>query len=586
MRFKISKKGFTLIDVLVGIALMLIVFLGIFGAYQLGLKIVGLSRNKITATAIANQKIEMIRNLPYEDVGTNETGCHPCGVLEPATSTIFNNIGYTIETRIDYVVDSADGIADPDDECPNDYKRVEIKISWSGLFGGNVSLGSDVAPKNLAQECEEGGGILSVLVFDAYGATTSFPLIEIKDPTTDQVVSSYIPDDGHHYFSLSTSTYKVVVSKSGYSSERTFGVGENYNGKIVTTPEKPHPIILEGQLTEISFSIDRLSSFSVDTLSPWGTGDFSDSFSNESKISEMSDVVISSGEVNLATSSEGYLSSGYLISIEISPSSLIEWDELTFSDSEPAGTDLNYQIYFASSTDWYLIPDSVLAGNSTGLELSPVDLSGLATTTYSTLKIKGNLSSNSTSSTPVLYDWQMSWITSVATPIPNVTFLLQGEKIIGTDAAEQPVYKYSTTSTSNSSGHIDIPNLEWDSYTFSVTGTSLDLVGTDPSPQPIALAPDVLVNVELFLRAENSLLVIVQDLETLEPVFSATVRLYNTGFGYDVTQYTDEAGQTYFIPLQKNNYNLEVEGPGYAATSTTVWVSGETTKTIKLEQIE
>jgi type II secretory pathway component PulJ len=43
------KKGFTFIDVLVGIALMLIVFLGIFGAYQLGLKVVGQSKNKIMA---------------------------------------------------------------------------------------------------------------------------------------------------------------------------------------------------------------------------------------------------------------------------------------------------------------------------------------------------------------------------------------------------------------------------------------------------------------------------------------------------------------------------------------------------------
>jgi hypothetical protein len=109
--------------------------------------------------------------------------------------------------------------------------------------------------------------------------------------------------------------------------------------------------------------------------------------------------------------------------------------------------------------------------------------------------------------------------------------------------------------------------------------------GTTTS-QPITLAPDTNLNVRLILSAENSLLVTVEDIEESEPIFSARVRLYNRDLGYDTTQYTDEQGQTYFIPLEMANYNLEVEGPGYAPTSTPILVSGETKKTIKLEQIE
>ena len=62
-------RGFTLIDVLVGITLMVIFFAGIFGLYQLGLKVVAQSENRIVATAIANEYLEMARNLPYADVG-------------------------------------------------------------------------------------------------------------------------------------------------------------------------------------------------------------------------------------------------------------------------------------------------------------------------------------------------------------------------------------------------------------------------------------------------------------------------------------------------------------------------------------
>ena len=59
---RFTKKGFTLIEVLVGSFLMLIVFLGIVGAYRLGIKLVSLSKNKVTATAIAGGQIEKIRN--------------------------------------------------------------------------------------------------------------------------------------------------------------------------------------------------------------------------------------------------------------------------------------------------------------------------------------------------------------------------------------------------------------------------------------------------------------------------------------------------------------------------------------------
>lgn len=437
-----SKKGVTLIDVLVAIALFLIFFLGIFGAFQLGLRVVGNSKNKIIATAIANQEIEKIRNLPYESIGT--LGGFPSGLLEASRRVLRNNVEFTIRTRVDYVVDPADGITRPEDECPNDYKRAEIKVSWSGLFSGEIALVTDIAPKNLAQECAEAGGILSVSVFDAFGVMVPSPLIEIKNPSTEETIKTAVPPGGQYYFSLAPSTYKVVVSKSGYSSERTYGTAE------VTTPTNPHPIVLEDQLTEISFSIDRVSSLSIETRGTRGAG-------------------------------------------------------------------------------------------------------------Y-----------------PVIH---------------NVTFNLRGEKIIGLDAQENPVYKYSQNHTTNGAGEITVSNLEWDSYYFSIVTPGLNLIEIESPPgttttQPLGLAPNTSSTVRLILSAENSLLVKVEDLQTLEPIFAARVRLFNINLGYDTTQYTDEIGQTYFIPLQEGNYELEVDGPGYASTSTTSWISGNATTTIQLQQVE
>ncbi|MCD6178044.1 carboxypeptidase regulatory-like domain-containing protein [bacterium] len=575
-----SSKALTLIDVLIGIALTLVIFLGIFGLFQLTLKVIGQSQARITATAIANQEIEKIRNLPYEDIGVQ--GGFPDGVLPSVTTTISGGREYTIETRVDFVVDPDDGVASPEDECPNDYKRVKVKVSWQGKFGGEVEISTDISPPSLAQECGTSGGILSVSVFDAYGMMVPFPSIEVRDPSTDALIKTAVPAEGHHYFSLPTSTYKVVVTKNGFSTERTYGTDE------IATPQKPHPIVLDKQTTEISFSIDELSSFSVDTVCGWGVDRFSDSFDNEAKISESSNVLVEQGKATLATTTGGYFSSGYLISTSSSPTDILSWDEFSWTDSEPQNSDLKYQIYYASGSNWYLIPDSDLPGNSTGFDTSPVDLSGLSTTTYSELKLKANFSTSDPSTTSELYDWQLSWISSQTTSIGNVQFLLQGAKIIGTDADENPVYKYSQTHVSDNNGHVDIPDLEWDSYTFSVSPSEgLDLVNTDPSPQPISLPPDnALKHVTLYLEAENSLLVTVENSDTLEPIFSATVRLFNTGLGYDVSQYTDQKGETFFIPLQSAVYNLEVQAPGYSSTSLTVGVTGDTTKTILLDQIE
>jgi len=580
-----SKKGFSFIDVLVGISLMLIIFLGIFGAYQLGLKTIGFNQRKITATAIASGQIEKIRNLPYLLVGTKDAQLpFAQGVLDPATTTFSNNIEYQIETKVKFVVDEADGTGD-EDSCNWDYKRAEIRVSWSGRFSGEVKLVTDIAPKDKVEEVQtcqsQPGGILSISVFDAQNEMVPSPLIEVFNPSTGLLVDSATPFDGKHDFPLATSTYRVITSKYGYSTERTYGIDE------IAIPKKPNPTVLEGKAPEIYFSIDILSSLSIETFSPWGTDYFSDSFSDESKISEKSNLTVSDGKITLAAPEGDYLPSGYLISTEIYPPTLIQWDEFLFTDEEPFETDLNYQIYYASGTEWYLIPDSDLPQNSVGFESSPVNLSDLATTTYPKLKLKGNFSTESASTSPILYDWQISWRTGQPTPIGNVIFNLRGGKLIGRDDQENPVYKYNQNYQTDSQGKKDIANLEWDNYTFSLNpANGLDLVDTDPSPPPIGLAPNTNLSVKLFLEAQNSLLITVQNQESLEPVFSASIRLHSSSLGYDTTQYTNDKGQTLFIPLEVASYNIEVSSPGYSSASTTVWVSGDVKKTIKLEQIE
>ena len=581
-----KNKGFSFIDVLVGTSLFLIVFAGIFASYQLGLRVIGQSKNKISATAIGNELMEKIRNLSYSSVGTVDAVLpFAVGVLEPFSTSSLNGTEYSIYTTVRYVSDPADGTGE-DDTCDLDYKKAEIIVSWGGRLSGEEKFVTNVAPKDVVEEvnsCEEQpGGILSVSVFDAYAQMVPSPLIQIFDPDTNTLIDSYTPASGEHSFPLATSSYKVVVSKgSDYITDRTYGIEE------IATPDKPHPLIQEGQKRDLSLSIDKISSFSIDTFSTWGRETFFDAFNDFSKTSDYSNVVITNGEVILATNTEGYITSGYLISNTVVPTNISNWEEFSFNDSEEINSDLKYQFYYASGTEWFLVPNDDLNGNDTGFDLSPVNLSFLSSDDYDSLRIKASFLSNATDSTPILEDWQISWITDQPTRIPDVSFYLRGDKEIGTDADEDPVYKYEESLSTNMFGHLDVDNLEWDLYTFTINpAENLDLIEMSPEEHPVDLPPNTNMDIELYLDAENSLLLTVENLTTLEPVFSASTTVSNAGLSYLVNQHTDSKGQTYFIPLNQATYNIQIDAEGYLATSTTVYVNGDVTKTIKLEQVE
>ena len=53
-----NSNGFTLIEAVVGVALLLIVFMGIFGVYRLGMQVIFQSKARIISVNLANQKIE------------------------------------------------------------------------------------------------------------------------------------------------------------------------------------------------------------------------------------------------------------------------------------------------------------------------------------------------------------------------------------------------------------------------------------------------------------------------------------------------------------------------------------------------
>lgn len=85
------------------------------------------------------------------------------------------------------------------------------------------------------------------------------------------------------------------------------------------------------------------------------------------------------------------------------------WDEVTWNDSTPGASVIEYRVYYLASTSVYtLIPDSALPGNAAGFTTSPIDISGLDRTVYEMLQLDAQFICNS-GNCPTVNDWAVLW---------------------------------------------------------------------------------------------------------------------------------------------------------------------------------
>jgi len=252
-------QGQSLIGVLVALAVFSILSQAIFTVARTSFNFVSYNRARITARHLAQEKLETIRNMPYEEVGTQ--GGIPPGPIAQEETITRNKLTYKVKTTIIFIDDPFDELA-PSDILPTDYKRVRVEVSWQGLTSSGrnpVVFLSDISPKGV--ETNQGGGTLSIIVFDSNGMPVSQANVSINAATTPPVNLNLTTSSNGRIILPGAppcnSCYQITVSKSGYSSERTYSTSE------VANPNKPHQTVIAGQLTEISFSIDRVSTLNV-----------------------------------------------------------------------------------------------------------------------------------------------------------------------------------------------------------------------------------------------------------------------------------------------------------------------------------
>lgn len=244
---------------LVGAALFLVLATGIYGAFRSVLTVTSASRAKIVAMDLANERFELIRNLPYEDVGIS--GSIPNGLLSHVETFVRSGFTFQATTTIRNIDDPFDGTigGSPNDLSPADSRLVEIEIGCAACRNfAPVFVNSRVGPKNL--ETSSTNGALFIRVFDANGQpvpdadvrivnSAAVPAILIEDTTNINGMLQIVDAPP------GVNQYQITVSKSGYTTDRTYTPGASGN----PNPTKPHATVVIQQVTQISFVIDRVS---------------------------------------------------------------------------------------------------------------------------------------------------------------------------------------------------------------------------------------------------------------------------------------------------------------------------------------
>lgn len=266
-----QKRGTTLFVTMAVLAVATVFIMFTATLITSSLRSIGTARSRLLAIAVANEEIELIRNLPYNDIGTYDTeydeddaGGWPVGVVPEYQVISRDNIEFSVAVKPRFVDDPFDGEAtdaEPDTE-PSDYKRMQVTVCWSPYpCETPIVLSTNIAPPG--EESAPDTGSLILHVANSSGQPVAGATVQVRNPT--EYPDTSVTDETDIYgdlklysLPLATSSYEVIVSKEGMSVDYTTDYANALN---------PHLSVYDGQATQKTFTIDTLSSLAVQTIS-------------------------------------------------------------------------------------------------------------------------------------------------------------------------------------------------------------------------------------------------------------------------------------------------------------------------------
>ena len=233
--------GFTLTELVIGLAVLSIVTFSLTGLYTSLVHSAVIAKEKAVASTLATNQMEYLKSLPYDNLAVAGGSIYATNPL-PATKTqTINGVKYTTKTSISYIDDAYDGCgsypnltlkqtycrnypppnsAQATDSNPADYKIADVTV----FNPDNVQLAEvDTQISARVAETASTTGALFVSVVDSNGNRISGSTVNVVNGVTGPVnVSDTTDENGIAIFyglpNDSNTNYTITASNAGYST--------------------------------------------------------------------------------------------------------------------------------------------------------------------------------------------------------------------------------------------------------------------------------------------------------------------------------------------------------------------------------
>jgi hypothetical protein len=229
LKTKKTSAGFTLIEALTLLFIFSVIVTTFYSVFTAGTKYMIESKNRLGALALANEKMEIVRNLKYDDIGT--VGGEIGGNIPQEEDVTENAHQFHVNTLVEYFDDPYDGLGIHDTIWFEDYKKVTVTITWdNGTSANSVKMVSRFSPHGVEKQ-NPNDGILSINVYSKQpGAEQTLPVegasVHLVNSDLGLNTSKNTDADGNATFmgsniKNSIQKYEVTLTKSGYETVST-----------------------------------------------------------------------------------------------------------------------------------------------------------------------------------------------------------------------------------------------------------------------------------------------------------------------------------------------------------------------------
>jgi hypothetical protein len=272
--------GFTLVELVFGAVIMALMVGSIGQLYISNLNTVVLGKARAIGVALASEKMEALRDLPYDSVATQNGTIYPPGNVLDDETVLKDSYTFKVHTDITYVDDPYDGYSScpcasgpaagkPKDLYPYDYKEAQVSVTLASSGQLVSKLATDIAGK--AAETSSNTGILSITVLDANGQPVPNADVTITNPNPSPAVNITTTTDNNGLVMIpkmppyANNSYQITASLAGYSTDGTIPDPPGAQNAV-----KLNPNVLAQQITSVTLSIDQLSTMYIHVVDTSG----------------------------------------------------------------------------------------------------------------------------------------------------------------------------------------------------------------------------------------------------------------------------------------------------------------------------